>query len=104
MVFDSQTFDRLANPDLWIDVAAIGGGYLGASVVQVALEGNLPFDLPNEAYGLIVAYGGYTADMKHSSKLGTGGALYAFDAFAQRVGMKGAVTSMAGQAASAAGS
>lgn len=96
MPFDSQTFDRLAEPNTWIDFAAIGGGYMGASLAQASLEGPLPFDLPNEAYGLGVAYVGYSVDMKHSSKVATGGGLYTVDALAQRFGLKDAVTSMGG--------
>ena len=81
---------------MWVDVAAIGAGYMGASLGQSFLEGMVPFDVPNEVYGAGVAYLGYSVDAEYSNKVGTGGALYSLDSGAQRFGLKNAVTQIGG--------
>lgn len=79
---------------MWLDVAAIGAGFMGASVGQTVLEVFMPFDVPNEAYGAGVAYVGLTVDVDYSNQVASGGALYTIDALAQRFELKSAVTEM----------
>jgi len=90
----TQAFDQLVDADMWVDVAAIGAGYMGASLGQTVLDGMSPFEVPNEAYGIGVAYVGHTVSMDYSNRVATGGALYTIDALAQRAGLKSAVTEM----------
>lgn len=90
------SMDVLADPDMWEQAAATAGGYLGASLAQSTLEGSIPFDVPNEAYGLAVAYGGYQFGGSYSSELAIGGAIYTIDSLAQRFGLKESVTSLGG--------
>ena len=90
----NEAFDELVDADMWVDVAAIGAGYMSSSLVQSVGEGMSPFDLPNEVYGAAVVGGGAYLDAQYSNKMATGGALYTLDAAAQRFGLKNAVTEM----------
>jgi len=92
----TDSFDDLADTEMWIEVAALGAGFMGASIIQTVGEGAVPFDLPNEVYGLGVAYVGFTVDMDHSNKVAMGGGLYTVDSLAQRAGLKNQITSIAG--------
>jgi len=89
-----RSFDRLSNPDMWTDVAAVGAGYMGGSVAQTTLDGMTPFDVPNAAYGVVVAGAAAGMSFTYSNKVATGGALYALDAVAQRLELKQSVTSI----------
>lgn len=91
----ADSFDALADEDLWMQTAAVAGGYMGASIAQSTLEGMMPFDVPNEAYGVAVAGVGYAYGGGFNRELTTGGALYTVDSLAQRVGVKQSITSMA---------
>ena len=92
----ADNFDALADMEMWADVAAIGGGYMGASLAQATLESSMPFDMPNEGYGVGVAAAGVYVDMDYSNEVAMGGGLYTLDALAQRANLKQRVTSMGG--------
>jgi len=92
----TDSFDVLADPDMWESAAATAGGYLGSSIAQSALEGSMPFDVPNEAFGLGVAYAGDQFSPAYGSEIATGGMIYAVDALAQRFGFKQSVTNLGG--------
>lgn len=91
-----ESFDQMADADMWMDLAAIGGGYLGSTVAQSVIEGAAGFDAPNEVYGVGVAYLGYTVDVEYSDRMAMGGGLYTLDSLAQRVGLKERVTEIGG--------
>lgn len=80
-----DNFEMLADADMWLDVAAVGGGYLGANVAQSVGDGVSPVDVPNEAYGLGVAVAGFAVDMDgYGRQVAVGGGLYAVDNLTQR--------------------
>lgn len=91
----TEAFDDLVDADLWVDVAALGAGYMASSISQTVIDGISPFDVPNEAYGAGVAYVGYTVDFEYSTEMAHGGALYTVDSLAQRANLKNRVTSFA---------
>ena len=91
-----DNFEQMADPEMWTDVAAIGGGFMGASLAQSTLESSMPFDVPNEAYGVGVAAVGLYVDADYTDKVAMGGGLYTLDALAQRAELKQKVTSMGG--------
>jgi len=91
----SESFDALTDPDMWIDVATVGAGYMGASVAQTTIDGMTSFDVPNEVYGAGVVAVGYGMDFPQSGKVATGGALYTVDSLAQRAELKQEVTAIA---------
>jgi hypothetical protein len=92
----TDSFDVLADPDMWESAAATAGGYLGSSIAQRTLEGSMPFDVPNEAFGLGVAYAGSQFSPAYQRDLATGGMIYFVDALAQRFGFKQSVTNLGG--------
>jgi len=86
-------FDALADDDTWMDAAEVAAGYAGPMVGANVLEGSMPFDAPNEAYGLAgVAAGEYAG--RRMVSVGSG--LYTLDALARRAGLKQKVTRMGG--------
>ena len=89
----NESFGEIVDPEMWTDVAALGAGFMGASVAQSVIDGVSPVDVPNEAYGVGVAYAGVTLDMDYSNKIAMGGGLYTIDALAQRAGVKNRVNS-----------
>lgn len=84
----TEAFEDVVDPDVWVDVASIGGGFMGSLLAQVALDGVMPFDFPNEVYGIATAYVGYTVDVDQSDMVAVGGGLYALDQFSQRFDAK----------------
>lgn len=91
-----DSFDALADEDLWMETAAVAGGYIGSAVARGTVEGMLPFDLPNEAYGVGVAAAGYAYSPMYNKQVAMGGAVYTLDSLAQRAGVKGQITSFMG--------
>lgn len=89
-----ESFDLLTDAEMWTDVAAIGAGYMGASVAQTVIDGASSFDIPNEAYGAGVAAAGYAFAPTYEKQIASGGALYTVDAMAQRFGLKNRVSSI----------
>jgi hypothetical protein len=88
--------DEMLDSDTMLMLAGVAGGYAASMVGQSAAEGRLPYDMPNEAYGLLTMFIGYYMDMDHSDHVAVGGGLYTVDAMAQRFGLKNTVTSMGG--------
>jgi hypothetical protein len=91
-----ESFDLLTDADMWTDVAAIGAGYMGASVAQTVVDERIGFDLPNEVYGAAVAGVGYAYAPQYSAEIASGGALYTVDSLAQRAGLKNKVSNVGG--------
>lgn len=94
----ADSFDALADEQMWMQTVAVAGGYMGASVAQMTVDGMLPVDVPNEGYGLGVAAVGYAYGGGYNREIATGGALYTTDAFAQRIGVKESINQAAANA------
>jgi hypothetical protein len=96
----NDAVDGLMDEEMWVEVAAIGGGYLGTSLAQSTVEGTVPFDLPNEAYGAVGAAGFlmFGDSIPYADQMAMGAGLYTVDALAQRVGVKDQVTNIGGGA------
>jgi len=92
----TDSMDVIADPDMWETAAATAGGYLGSSIAQSTIDGMTSFDVPNEFYGLGVAYGGYQFAPAYNRELAIGGMIYTADALAQRFGVKQSVTNIGG--------
>jgi len=91
----ADSFENVVDADLWEQAAAVGAGYMGASLAQTIGEGVTPFDLPNEVFGVGVAYAGYTFAPAYENEIAAGGAVYTLDSVAQRFGLKNRVTDLA---------
>ena len=91
----NKSVEKLAEPDLWEDALATGAGFMGASIAQTVIDGMTSFDVPNEAYGVLVAVGGQYAP-EYSNQVTVGGALYTADALAQRFELKQSITEIGG--------
>ena len=88
-----DAFQTLADDETWMDAAEVAAGYAGPMVGANVLEGSMPFDVPNEAYGLVgIAAGEYGG--RRMVSVGSG--LYTIDALAQRAGLKRKVTQVGG--------
>jgi hypothetical protein len=87
----SDAFEQLAETDFWVDLAMVIAGFLVAGASQSLLEGSVPWDLPNEAYGFAVAGVVLWMDAPYKMELATGGAMNAVDAGAQRLGIQESV-------------
>lgn len=92
----ASAFDDLADPALWKQAGVVAGGYMGASLAQNFGDDMLPWDLPNEVYGVGVAFVGYRYSPMRPKSAAAGGALYTLDALSQRVGLKESVTALGG--------
>lgn len=93
----NDSIDPLMEDDYWMDVAAIAGGYGASMVLNTAVEDSVPFDVPNEAYGVAVGAGSFYALDGDMAKMGAaGGGVYVLDSLAQRAGVKEKITNMGG--------
>jgi len=92
----ASAFDQIADEQLWKQAGVVSGGYMSASLMNTFLEGQLPFDLPNEAYGLVAAGVSYRFSPVMPKTMAAGGAVYTLDAAAQRFGLKEKVTNLGG--------
>jgi hypothetical protein len=94
----NDAVDGLMDDEMWVEAAAIGGGFLGSSLAQSTIEGSLPFDVPNEAYGVAVAGGFLIAGdtVPYHKQMAMGGGLYTLDSLAQRADIKQRVTDLGG--------
>jgi len=92
----TDSMDVIADPNMWETAAATAGGYLGSSIAQSAIDGMTGFDVPNEVYGLLVAYTGYEFSPAYNRELAVGGMIYTVDSLAQRFGVKQSVTNIGG--------
>jgi len=92
----TDSFEALADPEMMQRTAAVGGGYLGASLAQSTVDPMLPVDVPNEAYGIGVAAGAMSYSPMYGEEMALGGAVYTLDALAQRFGVKQSINQAAG--------
>lgn len=83
--------DEMLESDTVMRVGATAGGFMAASVGQSLFESYSNFELPNEAYGLLVAFAGFYTDFEYSEEVAIGGGMMALDAVAQRFGIQEAV-------------
>ena len=87
--------DTLSDTDTYVDsVGAAGVGYMAPFVIDNLADRFLGMDVPDEATGLAAlglagAYGG-----DYSTPMMAGAGVYAFDAAAQRVGIRQTVVSL----------
>jgi len=89
----ADSFDTLADSDMWMDVAILFGAFLAGTVARNLIEPNSPWDLPDEVYGVLVVLGaGYLPEGENMARMG--GGLYTADKLAVRFGLKQRVTSV----------
>lgn len=91
----SQSFEQVADFDMWETAAATTAGFMVPHIIANVVESRAGFDLPNEVYGIAVVAAGQMAPM-YGAELSMGGGIYSVDAAAQRVGLKETVTNMGG--------
>lgn len=87
----TKSFDVVMDEDEWMKAAGVFTGYLAPRVVQNVTEDSLPFDAPNELYGVATMVGAQYAPA-YSKSLALGGGVYTVDQLAQRAGLKSSVT------------
>lgn len=89
----ADQFDEVADIDLWMQGVVVFAAFLLPTVAKNILEGTLPFDAPDEAYGVaVILVAQYAGD--YSSEAAIGGALYAVDKAAERFDVKQRVTAL----------
>lgn len=93
----TEQFDAVLDDEMWLEVAAVGGGFLAAGAAQSALEGALPWSVPNEVYGIVVALAAMQVDIPYAKQMAMGGGLNTLDAAAQRVGIQESVAGFGGE-------
>jgi hypothetical protein len=91
----TDSFETLADPEMMQRTAAVGGGYLGASLAQSSIDPMLPLDVPNEAYGVGTAAAAMSYSPMFGEEMALGGAVYTLDALAQRFGVKKSINQAA---------
>jgi len=84
--------EPLMDSDLWVDVAAVAGGFIASGAAQSVLEGPTPFDVPNEAFGVFVAVVVLYLDLPEARMMAIGAGMNSVDAAAQRIGIQNKVT------------
>ena len=92
----TEQFDAVLDDEMWLEIAAVGGGFLAAGTAQSVLEGSLPWSIPNEVYGVAVVLAAMQVDVPYSKQMAMGGGLNALDAAAQRVGIQESVAGIGG--------
>jgi hypothetical protein len=90
-----DAFGTLADADMWEEAAAVLAGFLAPSIVANVAEGNTPFDVPDEGYGIAVMFLAQYSPM-YSGSLTLGGGMYSVDKLLQRFGLKQTITQMGG--------
>jgi len=89
----SEQFQMLIDSEMIVEVAVVFAAFMIPTIVRNVLEPNTPFDVPDEAYGVLVALGAtYLPDYRAAAI--TGGGLYSFDKAAERFNLKQRVTSV----------
>lgn len=91
----TDSFDVLMDEDEWLEAGAVFVGFMAPTVARNVLEGSLPFDAPDETYGVAVMVGGQYAPM-YSNQISLGGGVYVADKLAERADLKQRVTSIGG--------
>ncbi len=85
----TASFEALADTDTMRDIATLGGAYMAAVVLKNTIDGRMSINVPDEAYGIVVAGGANYAADGDTAKFGMlGGGLYSLDALARRAGIK----------------
>jgi len=80
-----SAFDTVADSSIWMRAVAIVVGIVVTMGVRRVVDAR--FDLPDEAYGVLVAFvAGYLPDYQAQARLG--GGLYAADKAAERFDLK----------------
>jgi hypothetical protein len=89
----SSGFDAAQNPDVWMNVLAVLGGFLAPTVLRNVVDPNVR-DLPDELYGVVIMLGGYSTSFAQSNAIALGGGVYVADRLLVRAGLKQTVTSL----------
>lgn len=87
----TDALDELADPEFWSQAGAVFGGFLAPTVVRNFAEGSLPYDIPDELYGVAVIVGAQYSPA-YKQQLMLGGGLYSVDKLAERFGLKQSIT------------
>ena len=90
-VMPAEGFDALLDDETIMEMAAVFGGFFAAGVAQTAAEGYMPYELPNEAYGVLVAYAMFSVDVEYTNQMAIGAGANALDALLQRFGVQDSV-------------
>ena len=80
----SSSFAELAETDLWVDLGMLVVGFVGSDFIQSTVDGMMPWNVPNEAYGLFVGGGSIYFGYRQPA---LGGALYAANEAGKRFGL-----------------
>ncbi|GAB3318478.1 hypothetical protein EI982_06910 [Haloplanus rallus] len=89
----ADSFDTLADSDMWTDIGILFGSFLAGTVVRNLIEPHSPWDLPDEVYGVAIVLGaGYLPEGTNIARMG--GGLYTVDKLAERLDLKQRVTSV----------
>lgn len=91
----TDSFSVLMDEDEWMQAGATFAGFLAPTVARNVFEGALPFDAPDEFYGVAVMVAGQKSPM-YSNYVSLGGGVYTADKLAQRAGIKQSVTQIGG--------
>lgn len=86
----TEDFEVLANTDLWEQAAVVLVAFLLGTVARNLIEPNSPYDLPDEVYGLVVAFAAGYSPM-YRTEMRIGGMVYTADKLAERAGLKSTV-------------
>lgn len=89
----NDSFDVLLDEDEWMEAGAVFAGFMAPSVVRNLLEGGMPFDAPDELYGVATMVGGQYAPM-YANAISLGGGVYVADKLAERAELKQRVTAL----------
>ncbi|SEN04489.1 hypothetical protein SAMN05216388_1001234 [Halorientalis persicus] len=86
----ADSMDVLADPDAWIQAAAVGGGYAGSAILDSLIVGMAPGPdaVAGVASGAAVGAGGYVYGGEYSEAMTTGGLLFAVGSVAEHFGFK----------------
>lgn len=86
----TSAFDDLVDEDYAVNVVVAFGAFMAPTVVKNTVERFV--NLPDEVYGLGVAYGAYTwLEGDTAMYAAAGGGLYTADQLAERAGVKSTV-------------
>lgn len=93
----TREFEQLVDPDMVVQFASIGGGYLVADLLNTVGEGTIDV-LPDEAYGALAFVGlGMADDMvPYSAEMQMGAGAYAVHQLAERFGIVDGVRDVVG--------
>lgn len=92
-------FDTLTEPSFAMDVGTVLTAYMGTSIGGPMVDGFVPVDLPNEAYGIATIVAA-EATLSGSRKVLVqyGGGFHTLETLADRFGVKDALEDLGGSA------